>query len=377
MIRILTTVRVHPAGIVITLLLLPPFPSAADEHGLELGATATGVIQTGDYDDALDSDGRSIGNTTRGSLAVDLQASADVGSSGRAFGLASFAEGNGLDGVGGVSVRVNADDLEDDVKNINGTGRDYLLEAWYAHRFELGGSTRLELTGGLIDATRYIDSNRVANDEIHQFMNEVFVNRFFLPSYDPGLALSVTSSDWSAYGVWMDARADEKDGRTRDFDFYGLDVGRRYELPIGQGNLRLIGLKTSDSFGDDTSSVHGIGFSWDQSWGEHVILFARGGGLSDEQSVLVHDSLYSAGLQISGHSSPRSLWVAGLAFAYADGAGDAPGDVRDTRVVEGYLRWVGKRRFGASLDIQYVADELYGNSNPSLWCIGLRANYTF
>jgi len=372
-----TTASRQAASLAIITLLLPPVVLEADENRLELGATATGVIQAGDYDDALDPERRTIGNTARGSVAIDLHAGAPVGSSGQVFGLASFAEGNGLDGAEGVSVRVNADDLEDDVRNINGTGRDYLLEAWYAHRFEVGNSVELELTGGLIDATRYIDLNRVANDEIHQFMNEVFVNRFFLPSYDPGVALSVTGSDWNAYGVWMNARADETDGRTRDFDFYGIDVGRRYELSAGEGNLRLIWLRTSDSFGENESSVHGIGFSWDQSWGERLMFFARGGGFSDEESVLVHDSLYSAGLQFSGRGSPRSLWVTGLAYAYLDGAGNAPGDVRDTTVIEAYLRWVGRHRFDATLDVQYVTDELYGDSNPTLWCIGLRANYSF
>jgi len=364
-------------SLLFALLVCVASPATAADDRFDFGGTATGVIQAGVFDHAVDAAGRTIGDTTRGSLAVDLHGSMAVGTSGTAFAKGSFAEGNGLDGVGGVSVRVNADDLEDDVKDINGTGRDYLLEAWYAHRFELRDSVGLELTGGIIDATRYIDKNRAANDEIHQFMNEVFVNRFFLPSYDPGVALSVTASGWTGHAVWMNARADGQDGHTYDFHFYGADVGRRYELPIGEGNLRLIGLTTSNSFVGGNSRVHGVGFSMGQSWGEHVILFARGGGFSDEEAVLVHDSLYSAGVQLSGHLSPRSEWIGGIAYAFLDGAGNAAGDVRDTRVWEAYLRWTRGGPFDASLDVQHVTDELYGDSNPTLLAVGVRINYSF
>jgi len=371
------TARAHRTILAIVVLDLHASMAAADETPFTFDATATGVLQSGIFDDAVGTDGVELGDTARGSLVIDMEGTAALGRSGTAHASASFAEGNGIDGVGGVSVRVNADDLEDDVKDINGSGRDYLLEAWYAHHFDIGSSTGLELTGGIIDATRFIDANRVANDENHQFMNEVFVNRFFLPSYDPGVAVSVTGSGWSAHGVWMNARADEADGRTRDFDFYGLDIGKRYALPIGEGNLRLIGLTTSDAFGDAESRVHGVGFSMDQSWGERVILFARGGGFSDEESVLVHDSLYSAGLQVSGGLPFQSTWVAGVAYAFLDGTSDAAGDVRDTRVWEGYVRWAGAGAFDASLDVQYVTDELYGEANATLWCVGLRANYAF
>ncbi len=360
----------------VLLVSLLPAPLLAEESRFSFGATVTGVMQAGDFDDAFDVGGDPIGDTTRGSMVIDLDGAMTVGASGIVYASASFAEGNGLDGVGGVSVRVNADDLEDDVRDINGHGRDYLLEAWYAQRFDLDDSSSLEIAGGVIDATRYIDANRVANDENHQFMNEVFVNRFFMPSYDIGVAFSATRAAWSASGVWMNTRADDTEGRTEGFNFYGLDIGRRHESAIGEGNFRLIGITTDDSFGDNGSAVHSLGFSMDQSWGEHVILFSRVGGFSDEESVLVYKSLYSAGLQVSAGGLPAK-WVGGFAYAFLSGGGNAVGDVRETRVCETYLRWAGGGRFDATLDVQYVADELRGGGNPTLWAIGLRANYSF
>ena len=49
--------------------------------------------------------------------------------------------------------------LEDDVKDINGSGRNYLLEGWYRRTFELGAEAQLAVTGGIIDSTPYIDEN--------------------------------------------------------------------------------------------------------------------------------------------------------------------------------------------------------------------------
>ena len=56
-------------------------------------------------------------------------------------------------------------DLEDDVKDINGRGRNYLLTAWYRHDFPITPNNTLSATLGLIDATEYLDTNAFANDE--------------------------------------------------------------------------------------------------------------------------------------------------------------------------------------------------------------------
>jgi len=52
-----------------------------------------------------------------------------------------------------------AADLEADVKNVNGRDRDCLLTGWYKHTFDFSGDNALGLTGGLVDATDYLDEN--------------------------------------------------------------------------------------------------------------------------------------------------------------------------------------------------------------------------
>lgn len=358
-------------------LLLLASPASAETDRWTFGASGTGVYQAGAFDDAAGANDQDIGDTSRGSLAIDLDGTLRTSDQGRLHAAASFAEGNGLDGTGGVSIRVNADDLEDDLQNINGRDRDYLREAWYGHGFDLGGGRHLDVTGGIVDATRYIDTNRVANDENRQFMNEVFVNQFFLPSYDPGIAVSLASQDWTAHGVWMNTRTESATGDYQDFDFFAVNVETRYRLSGDEGNLRLILLTTSDSFGADKSAVHGGGISADQEFGDSILAFARAGIFSDEPSVLVHKALYSGGLQLSGGVFGHPRWVVGVGYAFLDGAGNSPGDVLDTRVWEGYARWNPRQRFGLSLDIQHVSDSVRQDADPALWAIGVRLFYVY
>ena len=80
-------------------------------------------------------DGPDIDSKNRGSGAIDLGLSFTPTENNEFFILGSFASGNGfhIDEYP-FKLSPNADDLEDDVKNINGhEQQDNILEAWYAH----------------------------------------------------------------------------------------------------------------------------------------------------------------------------------------------------------------------------------------------------
>lgn len=272
-------------------------------------------------------------------------------------------------------MRTNADDLEDDVKNINGRSRNYLLEANVVGRNDLTDSLSVEITGGLIDATRYVDANRVANDEITQFMNELFVNKLFLPSYDPGIAVSLKADCWTLNGVWMNTRTSQSSGGYQNYDFFSVDAGTVYQIAGTSGNFRISLVTTSESFGDDQEAIHGGSISVDHELTRNLDLFARVAILSDEPAVLVHKSLFSGGAALAGDPFGLPRWTTGLAYAYLEGVDDAPGAPQDSSVWEVYTRWDATGRFALSLDLQRVADRLRGAENPRLWAIGIRFHY--
>ncbi len=109
----------------------------------------------------------------------------------RFFVNLSYAEGDGLNAFferEGFSSLPSADDIESQIKNINSTGRRYLLEATISRVNE-----RWEVIVGLLDTTAFFDTNEYANDELSFFLNTDLVNNplALLPSYNPGMILNL------------------------------------------------------------------------------------------------------------------------------------------------------------------------------------------
>ena len=147
-----------------------------------------------------------------------------------------FAAGNGLSEVSPFTLSPWAADLEADTRDINGSGRNYLLTVWWRHHFELSPPFGLATTLGLIDSTDYLDNNAYANDEYTQFMNEALVNgpNAFLPSYDPGAAIELEAGRWSLHGVAMRVGEDTDDSQ------FGFDGGQLAYRMRARGEYRAI-----------------------------------------------------------------------------------------------------------------------------------------
>ncbi len=126
------------------------------------------------------------------------------------FFNASYTVGNGITKKTerlGYSIATTGDDLEDYLRDINGTGREYLLEIFYQK--DIGS---LSVAGGIIDSTAFVDTNRYANDEHIQFLNSMFINNpvASLPSYNPGAYLHYQMSDRAGItGVYIKNSPDE------------------------------------------------------------------------------------------------------------------------------------------------------------------------
>ncbi len=138
-----------------------------------------------------------------------------------------FAAGNGLKGVTKFNLAPWAVNLEDDLKDINGRNRDYLLTVWYKHIFEFEANNTLGLTGGIIDATDYLDENAYANDEYTQFMNQALANApyNFAPSYDIGGAVEWEFGNWDFTGVGMNV-GENDDGN--NYNYFSVTTDLQY-----------------------------------------------------------------------------------------------------------------------------------------------------
>jgi porin len=232
---------------------------------LSVGGVLAGA---GQYQDLIDSNGAD--SKGRGAFAFQPELSFTPNQNGEILIKAGFAAGNGLNEISPFVLAPWAADLEDNVRDINGRKRDYLLTAWYKHTLPLGEQHTLGITGGLIDATDYLDTNAFANDEYTQFMNEALVNgpSGFFPSYDLGGALEWDLRNIGLRCVIMNV-GENDDGN--NFSFIGIQLGYTLKTSLGEGNYRIIIDATTRDFldpsGQEKEHRAAIILSFDQEFG--------------------------------------------------------------------------------------------------------------
>jgi hypothetical protein len=315
----------------------------------------------------------------RGALPVQPEVSIKPTGTDEIFFKLGFAAGNGLNiEKTPFTLAPWAADLENDVKDINGRNRDYLLTAWYKHTFTFDEGHTLGITGGIIDATDYLDENRYANDEYTQFMNEGLVNgpNAFVPSYDIGGALEWEIGKLAIKGVVMQM-GENDDGNA--YHFYGVQVGYTLETPLGGGTYRVLVDATSDDFTDpddeNEESLKGVFISFDQALGEILGAWIRF-GWSDDKAIVDFKDLHSGGIDIRGKLWGREQDNIGIGYAYLSGGNQ---DIDRTQVVEGYVRFALTAIFALTLDVQYMDDKHKKGAGDDVdgWITGIRLTAQF
>lgn len=268
-----------------------------------------------------------------------------------------------------------AADLEDDVKDINGRNRDYLLTAWYKHTFRFDQDHILGLTGGIIDATDYVDENRYSNDEFTQFMNEALVNgpNGFAPSYDLGGAVEWDLGWFSAKGVAMGVGENEAGN---SYNYYAAQLGYHPKTGLGEGNYRVIFATTTRDFPDpsqeEKEAQKATLLSFDQELGEVFGAWIRF-GWGDDAPAIIWKNLYSGGIDIKGNWWNREKDNIGVGYANL-GRGNL--EIRKSHVFETYYRYVFNEILSATADVQYLEDFPEGGDRKG-WFFGVRITAEF
>ncbi|MGF1615158.1 MAG: carbohydrate porin [Gammaproteobacteria bacterium] len=287
-----------------------------------------------------------------------------------------FAADNGLNDKTPLSLGTWGGDFEDDVRGIGGRDRDYLLTAWYKRSFEFSESHQLALTGGLVDATDYLDQNVYSKDEYTQFMNPALVNgpNAFLPSYDIGGVVEWLSGPLSLTGVVMNV-GENDDGNS--FWYYGLQLGYTLATGFGEGNYRVIFSGANERFlnadGTGNESRAALLFSFDQALGDVLGAFVRL-GWQDNQAAIDYEAIYSGGLNISGRLWGRAQDDIGIAYGYLEGGNTG---IERTQVFEVYARFMLNDYFALTADLQYQDERLEDGGGPKGVIPGLRLTAEF
>jgi hypothetical protein len=356
--------------VLLLVLVLKSAPAASYEvtDKLSFGGILAGAYQyqvLGDSSPEYEDNGR-------GAVPFQLEISYTPTPSNELFAKFGFAAGNGLnDGTSPFYLAPWAATLEDDVKDINGRNRDYLLTAWYKHIFIFTGEQQLALTGGIIDATDYLDENAYSNDEYTQFMNEALVNgpQGFLPSFDIGGAAEWEFNQFAIKGVAMNV-GENDDGK--NYNYYGVQFSYSMEFGLGEGNYRAIFNITSEDFlnpaGTETERLNSFLLSFDQELGDIFGAWIRFGWANDD-AARDWKSLYSGGINIKGSGWQRPDDTIGIGYGFLDGGNMG---IDNTQVFETYYRFAVNEFLAASADIQYMKDSMEVSGDADGWVFGVR-----
>jgi porin len=331
-----------------------------------------GILAAGGQCQLLTHDSGS-GDECRVGLPVQTEASLHPTGSDELFVKLGFALRDGLNEASPFALSPWAADLHEDVEGIRW---DHLLNAWYSHRFTLGNDIALRMTGGVIDATDYLDDNAYSNDEYTQFANQALGNapNSFLPSYDLGGALELEIGSWSARSVVM--QVDENDDGN-SFTFWGTQLGYHAKTRWGEGNYRVLVTNATRDFLDPSGTSEekrfAVALSFDQQLGETFGAFLRL-GWQDDAAAITYDSIYSGGINIRGRAWGRSDDEIGLAYGFLDGGNQ---ELRRTHVAEIYYRVAISDHFALTADAQYMRDTARSADGPDGFVLGLRATFEF
>lgn len=367
--RIDSIVGLFGVGVAFSLFLASQTHAFEANEQLEVNVIGAGAAQCLDLN-------KTGGSGCEGALALQTEISLKPIKNGELFAKVGFAEGNSLAAASPFALSAWAADLEGDLENINGRSRDHLLTAWYEQVFKLGEEASIAVTGGIIDATDYLDDNAFANDEFGQFLNEVFVNAptANLQSYDVGAVTEVDVGPVSLRGVFMNV-GENDDGNA--FNFYGGQAAVTAKTRLGEGTYRVIVSGTDKQFLDPTGtrleSLTSATLSLDQQIGEHIGVFARL-GWQDDAAAITHETLYSGGLSLAGAMWGREADTIGIAFAHLDGGN---GVLTDSQVFEAFYRLGVGEHFAVTADVQYMADRMRAGGGPEGTIFSLRGTAEF
>ena len=339
--------------------------------------TINGVLASAFQYQLLTDAPSSFDNTGRASLVFQPEMTFKLTESALLFAKLGFAAGNGLnDATTPWNMSTWAVEHEDDVKDINGSNRDSLLEAYYRHELNFDAIGTFKLTGGIIDSACYLDRNAFANTAYAQFMNAALVNSPIgvIPTYDFGGALEWQSGAFGTNFVAMNvARNDDN----RNYSFFGVQLGYSPEFSFGKGNYRFVLTRTSEDFlntsGNEAEAKFAAWFSCDQVMNEIFGFWVRLGS-QDSDAAIDYQHMFSGGVQIAGNLWHRINDTAGVGFTFLSGGNKA---LDYSYVFESYYRLGLTNMTSITADLQYLDDRIKNDDSRQGFVFSLRAVVEF
>lgn len=296
-----------------------------------------------------------------------------------------------------------------------------LAQAWYEANIPLpfGGfkpysRETLTVNFGKMDPFAFFDQNTAANDETSQFLASPFVHNALLDNplaanvgadgfgFSPGVRLSYLNERAKpetyrlSLGVFGAGRsANFSEGFKSPFVIVQAETSQRLFTGL-EGNYRFYVWQNGQAptFAlDETATHRGVGFNFDQRFGDGITLFGRLG--AGDGKNLPFDRTASLGAEFSGSYWDRGGDAVGLALgtnrtsadfraqsATLDADGDGTPDYGFAasgweQVVEAYYRYRVHERFELTPDFQYIRNPAGDHAASAVKIVGVRASLNF
>ena len=341
-----------------------------------------------------------IAGAKRGAAAASahLVIESPIGKNGTVALVLDFQNGGGMSNLPGFFTAPNGNptgynaDLESFSDGLNVT------QVYYEHNF----NDSLFITVGQLDPTGYFDGNELANNELSQFMANIFVNNPTIEwggdgnFYGPGVRVTyfpVENFDISVGA--FEGNGDYAD--TFDNPFLMVEANLKVSLLGRDGNYRAYywnrrGRGSADdtatptdlSLAEETNS--GVGVSIDQMLTDDLGVWLRAG--MQREKVAQFDKFVGGGVSLAGSAFGRGEDSAGFGYA-ATFMGDAyeatmvPGfDSAPEHYMEAYYDYaVGEATATSGLhiapDLQYIANPGGDNDADDAFIYGVRMQVHF
>ncbi|NQT32202.1 MAG: carbohydrate porin [Candidatus Omnitrophica bacterium] len=355
---------------------------------LEIGAGITFVGQgTPNANNAAATDGED--SRFDGSYSIDLEVAKEFGDYGMAFIHMEAGQGDTIEGELSVFSNVNRDAGDSNA-------RVDITEAWYEQYIFDG---QLTITGGKIDATGYIDTNKYANDECTQFLGHIFRNSAVIDWPDDnafGARIYIVPEEVNFIdleAVYMNETGDWENLFDNPFLAAQLNFmpakAFDYDEEMWGGNYRVLfwyngaphaKVKDTDDF--ERGNV-GFGFTCDQKITDVYGVFGRFGWADPTKSDLGYD--WSIGGQMIGRYWNREDDVVAIAIGQA-----IPGkEYRDVNVydksethLEAYYAFKVNDHLTLTPDMQIIWEPngggtTAGKDSDTIFVYGLRGQIDF
>lgn len=345
-----------------------------------------------------------VSGPSRGAAATsaDLVIESPVGENGSVTLVLDFQHGAGISSLPGFFTAPNGNPTgyNADMESFDDDGV-HVTQAYYEHNF----NDSFFISVGQLDPTGYFDSNDLANDELSQFMANVFVNNptiewggtdnFYGPgvrvTYFPAENFDISVGAFEGNGDYVD---------TFDNPFLMAEANLSLKCMGRDGNYRLYywNRKGRDSAADTATPTdatlvgetnRGFGVSIDQLVTDNLGVWFRAG--MQREKVAQFDRFAGVGLSLSGSAFGRENDSAGIGYA-ATFMGDAyeaylksitPAfDSATEHYMEAYYDYaVGEATATSGVhiapDLQYIVNSGGDNSADDVFLYGVRMQVHF